>query len=133
MTPHHLAKNKSGWPLLPSIHGIKEIPDPLGDRDQYRRGRIFAEDMTRKFMSEYLPVLTKRTKWFKDCSPIKTGDLVLVIDPNLTRKAWERARVLKIYHGRDDIGRVVDLLFPDGSIKKNRSVKRLAKIDIKRI
>ncbi|XP_070507569.1 uncharacterized protein [Chironomus tepperi] len=131
LTPHHLAKYRSGWPLLPSIHGLSEIPDPLSDKDQYRRGRILADEMARKFVSQYLPVLTKRTKWFKDSAPIKTGDLVLLIDPNKTRKAWERARVLKIYSGKDKIGRVVDLLMPNGATRKNRSVKRLAKIEIK--
>jgi len=131
LTPHHLAKNKSGWPLLPSIHKYKEIPDPLGDRDQYRRGRILADELTKKFISQYLPVLTKRTKWFKDFAPIKAGDLVLVVDPNTTRKAWERAKVEKVYYGKDNNGRVVDLLLPDGSRRKNRSVRRLAKIDIK--
>jgi len=131
LTPHHLAKNRSGWPLLPSIHKYKEIPDPLGDRDQYRRGRKLADEVTRKFVSQYLPILTKRKKWFKNFAPIKAGDLVLAIDPNKTRKAWERARVLKVYYGRDNNGRVVDLMLPDGSIRKNRSVKRLAKIDIK--
>ena len=131
LTPHHLAKNKSGWPLLPSIHKYKEIPDPLGDRDQYRRGRILADEMTKKFITQYLPILTKRTKWFKEFEPIKAGDLVLVIDPNKTRKAWERARVQQVYYSKDNNGRVVDLILPDGSIRKNRSVKRLAKIEIK--
>lgn len=131
LTPHHLVKLRSGWPLLPSVHGIKNIPDPKKDKDQYRRGRIIADEMLRKFVAYYLPVLTKRTKWFKDFSPIKEGDLVLLIDPNLTRKAWERARVEKVYMSKDGNVRVVDLLMPDGTIRKNRSAKRLAKIEIK--
>ena len=130
LTPHHLAKFRSGWPLLQSIHGMKSIPDPLSDKNQYRRGRILAEEMSRKFVSQYLPVLTKRTKWFKDFTPLKAGDLVLLIDPNYTRKAWERARVKKVYYAKDGNGRVADILMPDGTEKKNRSVKRLAKLDI---
>jgi hypothetical protein len=59
------------------------------------------------------------------------GDLVLVIDPNMTRKAWERARVIRVHDGLDDNHRRVDLLMPDGSTKFNRSVMRLAKIEIK--
>ena len=78
-------------------------------------------------------MLTKRTKWFKDFPPIKVDDLVLVIDPNEDMKNWRRAKVLKIYKGRDSKARVVDLLFPDGTIKKNRSVHRLARLDIKSI
>lgn len=133
LTPHHLAKNRSGWPLLPSIHGMKDIPDPLSDKNQYRQGRLLAEEMTRKFNTQYLPVLAKRTKWFKDFKPIKAGDLVLLIDPNCTRKAWERARVIKVYVAKDKNVRVADIMLPDGSIRKNRSAHRLAKLDIQQI
>lgn len=131
LTPHHLAKHRSGWPLLQSLHGMKNLPDPLSDKNQYRRGRILAEDMTKRFVLEYLPVLTKRTKWFKDSEPLKIGDLVLLIDPNCTRKAWERARVIKVYYAQDGTGRVADILMSNGSIKKNRSTQRLAKLNIK--
>jgi hypothetical protein len=131
LTPHHLAKNRSGWPLLPSIHSYKKTPDPKNDRDLYRRGRILAEEMTRKFSSQYLPELTRRTKWFKDCEPIKAGDLVLIVDPNFTRKAWERAKVENVHYGDDNNIRIVDLLLHNGTRKKFRSVHRLAKIDIK--
>jgi hypothetical protein len=133
LTPHMLAKNRSGWPLLPSIHGMKDIPDPLNDKHYYRKGRIIAEEMTRQFNSQYLPELAKRTKWFKDFAPIETGDLVLVIDPNCTRKAWERARVVKVHVAPDSNVRRVDLLMSDGSIREDRSTHRLAKLEIKKM
>lgn len=130
LTPHHLAKNRSGWPLLPSIHNTKESPDPKNDKSLYHRGRNLADDMMRRFTSYYLPVLTRRTKWFKDVKPIKIDDLVLLVDPNKTRKAWDRARVIKVYRARDGRIRVADVVLADGTIKKNRSVQRLAKLDL---
>ena len=133
LTPHHLAKYRSGWPILQSIHGMKNIPDPLSDKNQYRRGRILAEEISKRFTLQYLPILTKRTKWYKECEPLKQGDLVLVIDPNCTRKAWERARVTKVYYAKDKTGRVADILMPNGTERKNRSAQRLAKIEIKSI
>jgi hypothetical protein len=133
LTPHLIVKLKSGWPLLPSVQGNKQIPDPLNDRMVYRRGKILADEMTKRFVMEYLPVLTKRTKWFHDFDPIKVNDLVLMIDPNATRQAWGRAKVLKVYKAKDSNVRVVDLQLPDGSIRKNRSTKRLAKLDIKKM
>jgi hypothetical protein len=130
LTPHHLAKNRSGWPLLPSTFGAKTPHDPMDDRSYYRKGRILGEDMTRRFVSYYLPVLTRRDKWFKENPPMKVGDLVLLVDPNATRKAWERARVIKIYKSRDSRGRVADIRMPDGTIKQRRSVNRLAKLNL---
>lgn len=133
LTPHHLVKYRSGFPLLPSTQGIEEPPKKLCARSHYKHGRILAEEIARKFISYYLPELTKRTKWFKEHEPIKPGDLVLVIDPMYTRDNWRRARIQNVYYGKDSNVRVVDLLFPDGSVHKNRSVKRLAKLDIKSI
>jgi hypothetical protein len=133
LTPHHLAKFRSGWPLLPSTHGLKTPHDPLDDRSQYRKGRILAEDITRRFIAYYLPVLTKRDKWFKDNPPMRVGDLVLLVDPNKTRKAWERARIIKLYKAKDSRKRMADIKMPDGSVKLRRSVNRLAKIIIEKL
>jgi hypothetical protein len=131
LTPHLLVKHRSGWPLLPSAHAIKAPHDPMKDRLLYHRAQIYADEIAKRFVLEYLPVLTKRTKWFKDFEPIKAGDLALMVDPNVVRKQWQRARVIKIYKSRDSNVRVVDLILPDGTIRKNRSTKRLAKLEIK--
>ena len=133
LTPHHLAKNRSGWPLLPSIHGMKEVHDPLNDKSQYRRGRMLGEDMSRMFIAYYLPVLTKRDRWFKDVPPMGVGDLVLLCDPNMLRQAWERARIVKIYKSKDKKSRVADIQMPDGTIRYRRTVNRLAKLNLQKL
>jgi hypothetical protein len=86
----------------------------------------------RRFYRNYLPILTKRTKWFRDEKPLKVGDLVLLIEPNETRRNWKRGIVIATYKGRDSRVRVADIMLPDRSIKKSRSVQRLAKIEIKK-
>lgn len=90
-----------------------------------------ADEIMRRFYRFYLPVLTKRVKWFRDEKPLKAGDLVLLIEPNETRKEWKRARVERVYKGRDGRTRVADVMLPDKSIKKSRSIQRLAKVEIK--
>ncbi|XP_070505333.1 uncharacterized protein [Chironomus tepperi] len=133
LTPHHIAKNRSGWPLLPSIHGMKEVHDPVNDKNVYRRGRILGEDMARRFIAYYLPILTKRDKWFKDNPPLRVNDLVLLCDPNKFRSAWERAKIIKIYKSKDNKSRVADVQMPDGTIRKRRSVNRLAKLNLQKL
>lgn len=130
LTPHLLAKGRSGWPYLPGLQSLN-VTDGSCDRLLYRRGRAVADEIMKRFYNLYLPVLTKRVKWFKDQKPITVGDLVLLIEPNETRKEWRRARVVKVYKGRDGRTRVADVEMPDKKIKKYRSIQRLAKIEIK--
>lgn len=130
LTPHMLAKGRSGFPYLPGVKSCT-IKEATQDRSIYRRGRAIADEIMRRFYHQYLPVLTKRVKWNKDIKPLKAGDLVLLIEPNDTRKEWRRGKIIKVYKGRDGRCRVADVLLPDKSLKKARSIQRLAKIEIK--
>jgi hypothetical protein len=129
LTPHHLAKYRSGWPLLPGI--VTEKEHQISDRSIYRKGRMLADEITRKFTSYYLPVLTKRVKWLQGDEPLKENDLVLMIEPNMTRQEWPRGKVIKLFYGKDDVPRVADVLQANGKIKR-RPVRKLAKINIQK-
>jgi hypothetical protein len=133
LTPHHLAKGRSGWPLLPGLESSLGAPEHKQDKNVYRRGRAIADETMRKFVSGYLPILTKRVKWLKDDEPMKVNDLVLIIEPNQTRREWQRGKVVKIYKSKDRRTRVADVLRHDGVLKVARSVQKLAKIKISRI
>lgn len=133
LTPHHLAKNRSGWPLLPSRVKAEYDSSDKDDRLIYHRGRAVADEIMRRFTSQYLPTLTKRGKWFKEQEDLKIGDLVLIIDPNNTRSPHPRARIIETHEGRDGHVRVVDLVMPDGSKRNRYSAQRVAKLEIKRL
>lgn len=53
-----------------------------------------------RWIKEYLPTITKRTKWFKDCKPVKAGDLVVAVEDRL-RNNWLRGRVLRVFPGSE--------------------------------
>jgi hypothetical protein len=127
LTPHHLAKYRSGWPLLPGLHTGKY--QQVDDRIIYRRGRVLADEIMAKFTAYYLPVLTKKVKWLDNDEPLKEEDLVLMIEPNMTRFEWPRGKIVKLFHGKDGIPRVADVLQASGKIKR-RPVRKLAKINI---
>jgi len=127
LTPHHLAKHRSGWPLLPGLHNGKYVA--VDDRLVYRKGRILADELMRKFTAYYLPVLTKKVKWLKETEPLKVDDLVLIIEPNMTRKEWPRGKVIKLFNGKDGTPRVADVIKANGKIKR-RPVRKLARINI---
>ncbi|KAG5666437.1 hypothetical protein PVAND_014465 [Polypedilum vanderplanki] len=128
LTPHHLARGRAGWPYLPSYTPV--VKEPKEDRRVFRRSRALADQIMSKFVTGYLPILTKTTKWFKEIStPLRIGDIVLLIEPNQTRREWQRARVIKIYKSSDKRGRVADVQLQKGKIKKARSIQRLAKLE----
>ncbi|KAG5681069.1 hypothetical protein PVAND_010535 [Polypedilum vanderplanki] len=131
LTPHLLAKQRDGWPLLPSQQNYSYDPEDKKDRLIYHRGRAIADEIMSRFVKEWLPIITRRCKWFKDVEDFKVGDLVLLIDPSKTRNAWPRAKVHEVYAGRNGVVRVIDVKLPNGEIIPRYSVQRAAKLDIK--
>jgi hypothetical protein len=128
LTPHILAKHRPGWPLLPGMH--KNQYGHVDDKSVYHNGRKITDQIMEKFVTLYLPELTRRAKWIKSQPSLAENDLVLYITPNKTRKEWMRAKVLKVYRGRDNVVRVADILFGDGTIRQKCAARHLAKIDI---
>jgi hypothetical protein len=128
LTPHHLVKNKSGWPLLPGIH--KNVYSTIPDRSIYKRGRATADEMMQRFTARYLPELTKQSKWFQTRTLPKVGDLVLVIEPNHTRREWRRGKIVKIHIGKDGTSRRADVRMANGKVMKERALRNLAKLDL---
>ncbi|XP_062713842.1 uncharacterized protein LOC134290677 [Aedes albopictus] len=52
-----------------------------------------------QWVLEYLPMLTRRTKWFENVKPLEPGDLVVIIDEQ-TQSSWERGRILEVFPGK---------------------------------
>jgi hypothetical protein len=57
-----------------------------------------------RWLKEYLPLLTKRNKWTDEVRNLERDDLVLVVEPNVSRGMWLTGRVLRSFPGKD--GRV---------------------------
>ncbi|KAG5667367.1 hypothetical protein PVAND_015350 [Polypedilum vanderplanki] len=132
LTPHLLAKHRDGWPLLPSRTKCEYDNSDTNDRLIYHRGRAIADEITSRFMKEWLPMITRQCKWFKNVPDFKKGDLVLLVDPGKTRYAWPRAKVCETYAGRDGRVRILDVQLPNGEVIKRYSAQRAAKIDIQK-
>lgn len=79
-------------------------------------------------MREYLPELTKRTKWHAETVPIKSGDLVLVCDDQLPYNLWRRGRVEKLFAGPD--GRIRNVIVKTATGELRRPVSKLAVLDV---
>lgn len=96
----------------------------------HRRVQHLAQKFTSRWVREYVPEITRRSKWHKNTKPLKVGDIVILIEPNEPKNAWKRGRVIRTYPGRDNIVRSADVKLANGTTKKNRSVGRLAVLDV---
>lgn len=97
LTPNHF--------LLGSSNGAKPLGDFTDETMVLRKNWMVSQQMTnffwRRWIREYLPTLTRRTKWFQAVRPIQEGEIVVVVDENSPRNTWVKGRVLKTYPGKD--------------------------------
>lgn len=81
----------------------------------------------KRWVLEYLPTLTKRTKWFGECTPLQEGDLVIVVDET-KRNGWIRGRVLQLLPSKDGKVRQAMVQITGGVFR--RPTSKLAVLDV---
>jgi len=101
ITPNHFIINRSNdnTPL-----GNFDDKD-LDSRRKWRKVQAVTNMYWKRFTREYLSTLTTRLKWSRESNneAIRIGDLVLIMDDNVSRGNWPLARVVEVYAGRDSI------------------------------
>lgn len=99
-------------------------------RCQWRKAQQIANEYWRRWIREYLPSLTKRSKWCDDGKPIEVNDIVFVIEENCPRNKWKLGKIENVYPGPDGRIRVVDVKTKNGIFR--RPVTKLARFEMKR-
>ena len=91
-----------------------EISDKsLNLRKKWKVVQAASQIFWKRWIHEYLPLLTIRRKWNNQIRNIKIGDLVLLKSDNVPRSHWPLARITNTFPGRDDIVRTVELKTPN--------------------
>uniref|UniRef100_A0A182HGI6 Uncharacterized protein n=1 Tax=Anopheles arabiensis TaxID=7173 RepID=A0A182HGI6_ANOAR len=98
-------------------------------KNTWKTSQVYADIFWRKWVSCYLPTLTKRTKWFDTVKPITVGDVVLIVDETLPRRCWPKGRVVRAIVSRDGAVRRVHVQTASGKIIERPAVK-IAVIDV---
>ncbi|XP_055527542.1 uncharacterized protein LOC129720134 [Wyeomyia smithii] len=124
MTPNHfLLGNSSGTKFLPTV----KLDSRSTLRSSWKLAKYITDEFWRRWLKEYLPVITRRCKWFKDVKDLEVGDLVLVAD-GAARNQWARGRIERVIPGRD--GRVRQALVRTSSGTLRRPAVKLAVLDV---
>ena len=78
---------------------------PTTDGKSLQRGWRFSQQLAdafwKRWLTAYLPVVTRRVKWFKHVKPIEVDDIVYIVDPNNPRNVWPKGRVVQVRVGTD--------------------------------
>jgi hypothetical protein len=75
--------------------------------------------------------MTRRTKWNRRTTPIKVGDVVIVVDDLLTRNSWPKGIIESIVPGKDGVICVVTVRTTSGVYK--RPVSKICVLDVRKV
>ncbi|KAL7739552.1 hypothetical protein ACLKA6_008678 [Drosophila palustris] len=111
LTPNHL--------LLGTVDGYKPIcSDELDLRQRWHQSQTFGDQFWKRWVKEYAPVLTKRSKWFEKTTPIQIGSVVVVVDENLPRNMWPMGRIINTITAKDGQVRRVTIKTNKGTMER---------------
>ncbi|XP_037047880.1 uncharacterized protein LOC119082466 [Bradysia coprophila] len=125
LTPNHFLKGSSNGNKPPGI--FPPLPTTL--RGNWRYAQQIANEFWKKWVKEYLPMITRRTKWFDNVKPIEVGDQVIIVDEDAPRNTWERGVIIEALESSSD-GQIrrVNVRTMNGIY--TRPVSKLAVLDI---
>lgn len=83
----------------------------------------------KRWLSDYLPEITRRTKWYTDTKPISIDDVVVIADPNLPRSCWPKGKIIATHSSKDGKIRSATVRTLNGVYE--RPVAKLAILDVR--
>ncbi|XP_049290599.1 uncharacterized protein LOC125767759 [Anopheles funestus] len=96
-------------------------------RSSWKLAQHIKEQFWRRWLKEYLPIITRRCKWFEEVRELRVGDLVLVTGDS-PRDQWPRGLIEEVFPGKD--GRIRQALVRTSNGLHRRSAARLAIVDV---
>ena len=124
LTPNHfiLGSSNGSKPPLPLDDSIPSV------RRSWKAAQQFADIFWKRWVNEYLPTLTRRTKWYQPTKPLEEGDLVLIADGNNPRNCWPKGRIVKVCRTSDNQVRRVTVQTMSGLFE--RPAVNIALLDV---
>ena len=111
LTPNYLLIGEASTNQSPGNFGEHEV----SLRRKWRSVQAVTEMFWRRWVREYLPILTIRRKWNSKSRNFKVGNLVIVIMKNMPRSHWPVRRVLET-HGSSNEAASGEMIRPASKI-----------------
>lgn len=94
--------------------------DDLILKKQWRAAQHLADLFWKRWIKEYRPTLTKRTKWFRMGRNPRIGEFVYLIDDNQPKGHWQRGIITNVFPGIDGQIRVVDVTTTKNNYRRSK-------------
>ncbi|XP_062538142.1 uncharacterized protein LOC134206441 [Armigeres subalbatus] len=124
LTPNHFILGSSNGDKCPAI---EPADNPVVLRSSWRLSQAITQRFWTRWVKEYLPLITRRSKWFEEVRDIEPGDLVLVVG-GTAKDQWIRGRVETVIPGRD--GKVRQAIVRTATGVLRRPAVKLAVLDV---
>ncbi|XP_045026337.1 uncharacterized protein LOC123470277 [Daphnia magna] len=110
LTPNHFLLGR------PNPHLPADVIDP--DIKCFRRRWFHAQRLVdqvwNRWLREYLPTLTTRSKWTRSQKNLEANAMVLMVDPKSPRGHWPICRVVRTLPGPDGVVRAAEVITKSG-------------------
>jgi len=124
LTPNHFLIGRNFY----SENLLTNISDKdICSRKRWRQVQILTHHFWKRWLREYLPTLTYRSKWRTNEAGISVNDMVLVKEENVKCGKWPLGRIVAIHPGTDNVVRVVTVRTSTGTYK--RPVVKLCRLE----
>ena len=112
LTPNHFFLGNQARSIS-SIIGV----DEFDHRKRYARAQSYANAIWSRWIKEYVPALSRRSKWQTPAEQhFKTVDLVWVVEETNPRGYYPTARITELRYGSDSVARSTVLRTSTGSL-----------------
>ena len=78
-------------------------------RKRYQQVQTVVNNWWRIWLLHFAPNLQKRSKWYKVRENASVGDIVVVIDPEISRSKWQMGIIENVFPGKDGLVRSVNV------------------------
>ena len=86
--------------------------DQIDYRQKWKQGQKIANMYWNRWLKEYIPTLTPRSKWTRQTRNFRIGDLVIKKSKYIPWNHWPLGRVIETFVGSDDIICSVEVKIP---------------------
>ncbi|KAH8328785.1 hypothetical protein KR067_013450, partial [Drosophila pandora] len=116
--------------LLGSADGYKPIVTKDSDaRQRWHQTNEVADLFWKRWVKEYIPIITRRSKWFPKRPPLAIGDVVILVDESLPRNLWPKGRIIGVATAKDGQVRSATVKTHYGTMV--RPATKIAVLDVK--